>query len=75
MFRWQKDVPLYAGVPAPDDGASAGGSHARVRTLSERKGWTQEALACNILATSWPQIQDKAAELAAGGPPQAEMGV
>ena len=47
----------------------------RLYTVSERKGWTQEALACNILATSWPQIQAKAAELAAGGPPQAEMEV
>ena len=47
----------------------------RLYTVSERKGWTQEALACNILATSWPQIQAKAAELAAGGPAQAEMEV
>ena len=47
----------------------------RLYTVSERKGWTQEALACNILATSWPQIQAKAAELAADGLPQAEMGV
>ena len=44
-------------------------------TVSERKGWTQEALACNILATPWPQIQAKAAELAAGDPARAEMEV
>ena len=31
--------------------------------------------ACNILVTSWPQIQAGAAALAAGGPAQAEMGV
>ena len=47
----------------------------RLYTLSERKGWNGEALACNILATSWPQIRIAAAQRAAGGPPQAEMGV
>ena len=47
----------------------------RLYTLSERKGWSAEALACNILATSWPQIRLAAAQRAAGGPPQAEMGV
>ena len=30
---------------------------------------------CNILVTSWPQIQAGAAALADGGPAQAEMGV
>ena len=47
----------------------------RLYTVSERKGWAGEALACNILVASWPQIRAKAAELAAGGPAQAEMGV
>ena len=47
----------------------------RLYTVSERKGWTEEALACNILVASWPQIQVAAAELASGGPPQAELGV
>ena len=47
----------------------------RLYTLSERKGWSNEALACNILAISWPHIRLAAAERAAGGPPQAEMGV
>ena len=47
----------------------------RLYTVSERKGWTEEALACNILVASWPQIQIAAAELASGGPPQAELGV
>ena len=47
----------------------------RLYTVSERKGWTGEALACNILVASWPQIRARAAELAAGGPAQAEMGV
>ena len=36
----------------------------RLYTLSERKGWTAEALAYNILVTSWPQIQ---AEIARQG--------
>ena len=47
----------------------------RLYTVSERKGWTGEALACNILVASWPQIRARAAKLAAGGPAQAEMGV
>ena len=47
----------------------------RLYTVSERKGWTEEALAYNILVASWPQIQVAAAELASGGPPQAELGV
>ena len=41
----------------------------RLYTVSERKGWIGETLACNILVASWPQIQAEAAKLAAGGPP------
>ena len=29
----------------------------RLYTVSERKGWSAEALAYNVLGTSWPQIQ------------------
>ena len=47
----------------------------RLYTVSERKGWTGEALACNVLVTSWPQIQAEVARLAAGGPTQSEMAV
>ncbi len=47
----------------------------RLYTVSERKGWTEEALACNVLVASWPQIRAGAAALAAGGPAQAEMEV
>ena len=47
----------------------------RLYTVSERKGWTGEARACNILVVSWPQIQARADALAAGGPAQAEMGM
>ena len=39
----------------------------RLFTISERKGWAEEALAYNILVTSWPQIQDEAAKLADEG--------
>jgi putative DNA methylase len=45
----------------------------RLYTVSERKGWTDEALAYNILVTSWPQIQAEAAKLAAGGPTQPQL--
>ena len=47
----------------------------RLYTVSERKGWTEEALAYNILATSWPQIQAETAKLAAGGPRQSELAI
>jgi putative DNA methylase len=45
----------------------------RLYTVAERKGWTDEALAYNILVTSWPQIQAEAVKLAAGGPAQPQL--
>lgn len=45
----------------------------RLFNVSERKGWADEALAYNILVTSWPQIQAEAAKLAAGGPMQPQL--
>ena len=45
----------------------------RLFTVSERKGWTEEALAYNILVMSWAQIQAEAAKIAAGGPAQSEL--
>ena len=45
----------------------------RLFTVSERKGWTEEALAYNILVTSWAPIQAEAAKIAAGGPAQSEL--
>ena len=46
----------------------------RLYTVAERKGWSGEALACNALVASWPQIRTALARLAAdGGPPQAEL--
>jgi putative DNA methylase len=38
----------------------------RLYTIADRKGWTDEALAYNVLVTSWPQIQAEAAKLAEG---------
>lgn len=38
----------------------------RLHAVSERNGWSAEALAYNVLATSWPQIQSAMAELRQG---------
>ena len=38
----------------------------RLHAVSERNGWSGEALAYNVLATSWPQIQSAMAELRQG---------
>ena len=46
----------------------------RLYSLAERKRWTEEAHAYNILVTSWPQIRTEAARLAAGVPEQAGFG-
>ena len=46
----------------------------RLYSLAERKRWTEEAHAYNILVTSWPQIQTEAARLAAGVPEQTGFG-
>ncbi len=45
----------------------------RLYTVSERRGWSGEALACNMLITSWPQIRTEMARLAAGEPAQSEL--
>ena len=45
----------------------------RLYTVCERKGWSDEALACNALATSWQQIREEAASLAAAGPAEPEL--
>ena len=46
----------------------------RLYSLAERKRWTEEAHAYNILVTSWPQIRTEAARLAAGVPEQTGFG-
>ena len=46
----------------------------RLYTVSERKGWSAEALAYNVLGTSWPQIQAGIVQLATGTA-QAEMDI
>ena len=46
----------------------------RLYSLAERKRWTEEAHAYNILVTSWSQIRTEAARLAAGVPEQTGFG-
>ena len=46
----------------------------RLYSLAERKRWTDEAHAYNILVTSWPQIRTEAARLAVGVPEQTGFG-
>ncbi len=45
----------------------------RLYTMSERKDWTGEALAYNILISSWPQIQAEVARLTSGRPSQLDL--
>ena len=47
----------------------------RLYSLAERKRWTDEAHAYNILVTSWPQIRTEATRLAAGVPEQVSLGL
>ena len=47
----------------------------RLYSLADRKRWTDEAHAYNILVTSWPQIQAEAARLGAGAAEQATLGL
>ena len=44
-------------------------------SLGERKRWTNEVPACNILVMSWSQIQMKATHLAVGVPEQTGFGL
>jgi putative DNA methylase len=39
----------------------------RLYTISERKGWADEAFAYNSLVVAWPDVQSKAAELMSRG--------
>ncbi len=47
----------------------------RLYTLADRRRWTDEARAYNVLVTSWPQIQAEAARLRAGAAEQAALGL
>ena len=47
----------------------------RLYTLADRRRWTDEARAYNVLVTSWPQIQTEAARLRAGAAEQAALGL
>ena len=42
----------------------------RLFTIADKKNWQQEAFAYNSLVTAWPEIQSKAARLAAEAPQQ-----
>lgn len=42
----------------------------RLYTIAERRGWTAEGLAYNSLIVAWPEIQTRAAQLAAEMPRQ-----
>ena len=46
----------------------------RLYSLVERKRWTDETHAHNILVTSWPQIRTEIVRLAAGVPKQTGFG-
>jgi len=45
----------------------------RLFTAAERKGWAEEALAYNILVTSWPQIQAATVKVEPDGPAQSRL--
>lgn len=45
----------------------------RLFTIADKKNWQQEAFAYNSLVTAWPEIQSKAAQLAAESPTQGTL--
>ena len=45
----------------------------RLFTIADKKGWNAEAFAYNSLVVAWPEIQTKAAQLAAVEPVQASL--
>jgi len=45
----------------------------RLYTIAERRGWTAEGLAYNSLIVAWPEIQTRAAQLAAETPRQQRL--
>lgn len=45
----------------------------RLFTIADKKNWQQEAFAYNSLVTAWPEIQSKAAQLAAEAPIQGTL--
>ncbi len=68
-----EEAARLAGAMGPERAENARALAYRLYTVSERKGWTDEALACNILVTSWPDIRDAMARLAAGAGTQGEL--
>ena len=47
----------------------------RLYALADRKKWTDEAHAYNVLVSSWPQIQAEAGRLGAGAGEQGDLGL
>lgn len=45
----------------------------RLFTIADKRNWQQEAFAYNSLVTAWPEIQSKAAQLAAEAPTQGTL--
>lgn len=56
-----------------DSGEQAKALAYRLFTIAEKKGWAQEAYAYNALVVSWPDVQAKAAEMAAVVPEQMNL--
>lgn len=57
-------------------GGKADGAKAlayRLFTIADKKNWQQEAFAYNSLVTAWPEIQSRAAQLAAEVPEQGTL--
>ena len=57
-------------------GGKADGAKAlayRLFTIADKKKWQEEAFAYNSLVTAWPEIQSKAAQLAAEAPTQGTL--
>lgn len=69
-------VTACAKLVASALGGKADGAKAlayRLFTIADKKNWQQEAFAYNSLVTAWPEIQSKAAQLAAEAPTQGTL--
>ncbi len=67
------EAARLAGAMGPARAANVRSLAYRLHTVAERRGWTEEALACNILVTSWPDIRSEMARLDASPETQGEL--